>query len=463
MATSRPIRRGEWLTHIQGHNIGMSHRAVGDENPVEYVRQEDFAIQDLFGQRCAQEACVRIFGVTWPPSEDTYQAAITNGTAPGLYVREGDDTSNWEVYREVLARRVDEAMATRSGVETTATVRRFGPGPRKCSTNGLFIGVTAPYHIEWSGTAMFYMYSDGRREQTETTLEHCLNGVRSGSYVELPVGLRTVEARVGETAAPLPEVAQARGDAAALAAARAMPTATTRQNPADVRKVSSSPPQTVADVSGIEAAVSDEVRRRVSSPLVSDETTRQRVVSPVPPAPAVDVRLQFGGERETTASRIRQEVQRELDRQYGRIDASSSPSPPPTLPSPPSRFSLLEIDTDTDAKDASPSPSNAPVDLAALQAELRAEREARRALAAAQTPPGRFDLLECDLPAVVVKTSTKATKTPQARPAASSSPPRRPIETITDLTVARSPLELARMLEGLNDELSTMMRQREAN
>lgn len=209
---------------------------------------------------------------------------------------------------------------------------------------------------------------------------------------------------------------------------------------ADVRKVSPPSPQTVAvnfspmpdgEAARIEATVSDEVRRRISPPLASssDETTRQRVVSPVQPAPAVDVRLQFGGERETTASRIRQEVQRELDRQYGRIDASSSPSPPPTLPSPPSRFSLLEIDTDTDAKDASPSPSNAPVDLAALQAELRAEREAGRALAAAQTPPGRFDLLECDLPAVVVKTSTKATKTAQARPAASSPPLRRPVET----------------------------------
>lgn len=333
MATSRPIRRGEWLTCIQGHCIGMSRRAVGDENPVEYVRQEDFAIQDLFGQRCAQEACVRIFGVTWPPSEDTYQAAITNGTAPGLYVREGDDTSNWEVYREVLARRVDEAMATRSGVETTATVRRFGPGPRKCSTNGLFIGVTAPYHIEWSGTAMFYMYSDGRREQTETTLEHCLNGVRSGSYVELPVGLRTVEARVGETAAP--------------------------------------------------------------------------------------------------------------------------PQPTPTSPS---RFSLLEVDADAGSEAASPPQARkASVDLGALQAELRAEREAKRALAAAQTPPGRFNLLECDLPAV-------ATAVPKRPVVSSPSPkPLSPVETITDLTAARSPLELARMLAGLDEELSTMMRQREAN
>jgi hypothetical protein len=37
------------------------------------------------------------------------ETALTNGTAPGLYVREGDDTSDWETYRQVLARRVEEA------------------------------------------------------------------------------------------------------------------------------------------------------------------------------------------------------------------------------------------------------------------------------------------------------------------------------------------------------------------
>ncbi len=589
MATSRPIRRGEWLTHIQGHNIGMSYQAAGDENPVEYVRQEDFAIQNLFGQRCAQEACVRIFGVAWPPSEDAYQAAITNGTAPGLYVREGDDTSDWETYRQVLARRVDEAMATRSGVETTATVRRFGPGPRQCSTNGLFIGVTAPYHIEWSGTAMFYMYSDGRREQTETTLEHCLNGVRSGSYVELPVGLRTVEARVGETAAPLPEVAQARGDAAALAAARAMPTATTRQGDGirvgdvvevvscrsidwttpndvgcggrvneidrlrgiahlescawlrlpqerivgltDVRKVTSPSPPTIVVANGspmpdeeansLAAAVAaevlrihDEVRRQMSSPLASggDEVTIRHVVNPAPPAGSVRLQsrdfttasvteyLQSLGATHIHINRMLEGVpvievtglsQQAFDTARQNLPAGvrlraavavpaagasqssnvslspqlSRPPPPQPTPTSPSRFSLLEVDADAGSEAASPPQARkASVDLGALQAELRAEREAKRALAAAQTPPGRFDLLECDLPAIpatAAVTPTKASR-PQ-RPAASSPPPRRPVETITDLTAARSPLELTRMLEGLNDELSTMMRQREAN
>lgn len=468
---------------------------------------------------------------------------------------------------------------------------------------------------------MFYVYSDGRREQTETTLEHCLNRVRSGSYVELPVGLKTVEARVGETAAPLirechwcynsrrithsqddegracsycfdwPEVAQARVDTAALAAAQAMPTAATRQDDeirvgdvvevvsydgpntikadigrggrvshlahgvvylnsidgmrlpvdnvaslADVRKVTSlSPsipvaatvsPMPNAEAARIEAAVSDEVRRQMSSPLASggDEVTIRHVVNPAPPAgslaearvsqrsqsrrdelwarwlqsrdfttASVTEYLQSLGATHIHINRTLEGVpvievtglsQQAFDTARQNLPAGvqlravvavpaagasrssnvslspqlSRPPPPQPTPTSPSRFSLLEIDVDAGSEAASPPQAlKASVDLGALQAELRAEREAKRALAAAQTPPGRFNLLECDLPAV-------ATAVPK-RPVVSSSPPkpRNPVETITDLTAARSPLELARMLEGLNDELSTMMRQREAN
>jgi len=136
----------------------------------------------------------------------------------------------------------------------------------------------------------------------------------------------------------------------------------------------------------------------------------------------------------------------------------SRPPPPQPTPTSPSRFSLLEVDADAGSEAASPPQARkASVDLGALQAELRAEREAKRALAAAQTPPGRFNLLECDLPAV-------ATAVPKRPVVSSPSPkPLSPVETITDLTAARSPLELARMLAGLDEELSTMMRQREAN
>jgi hypothetical protein len=511
---------------------------------------------------------MRVFGLQPSATDASLAAAITNGTAPGLYVREGDDTSDWETYRRVLARRVEEAMAVRRGgeggvgagdetaTETATTVRRFGPGPCMCSTNGLFIGVTVPYHIEWSGTAMFYVYSDGRREQTETTLEHCLNSVRSGSYVELPVG--------GVTPRPAPNRVQAAptatrqddeirvGDVVEVVSCRNIDWTTpvdvggrgrvsgidkdmgfVRLNTqprewiaaiADVRKVSSPSPQNTTTSSPmpdgetaiIEAAVADEVQRRLSLPLTSstEETTRQRVVNPVPPAVSVSLRprdftaaaitdylqslgathihvnqvpgrlpmvevtglsqqafdrarqnLPVGiqlraaggmvGQRdsgETTAARIIRGVQSETP---------AAATPPPT----PSRFSLLEVDADPSTDAASPSPPQvlkAPVDLAALQQELRAEREAKRALAAAQTPTGRFDLLECDLPAV--PTAATATKSPR-RPVVSSPPPlpRSPVETITDLTAARSLLELARMLEGLNDELSTMMRQRDAN
>jgi hypothetical protein len=508
----------------------------------------------------------RVFGIPSCVSstDPRLAAAITNGTAPGLYVREGDDTSNWEVYREVLARRVEEALASRRGgeggvgagdetaTETATTVRRFGPGPCMCSTNGLFIGVTVPYHIEWSGTAMFYVYSDGRREQTETTLEHCLNSVRSGSYVELPVGgvtpgvqatptatRRDDEIRVGDVV----EVVSCRGGNTVpddigcggcvdsirgttyVRLSRIEGMRLPDENIAslvDVRKVSS-PPQTVAvtvspmsdgEAARIEAAVTDEARRSVSSPLASssDETTRRRVVNPVPPAVSVSLRphdftaaaitnyLQSLGATHTHINQVpgrllmvevtglsqqafdtaRQNLPvgiqlRAAGGVVGRRDSggttaargvqSETPaaaSPPPT----PSRFSLLEVDLPPE-----PTSSNSrslDADLAALQEELRVERERNRAQAAAQMQKSRFDLLECDLPAVPVAAvpavAAKPVKSP--RPIVSSSPPprpRNPVETITDLTAARSPLELARMLERLNDELSTMMRQREAN
>jgi hypothetical protein len=127
---------------------------------------------------------------------------------------------------------------------------------------------------------------------------------------------------------------------------------------------------------------------------------------------------------------------------------SSRPTPQPSSPqppSPPSRFSLLEVDADIKdaASPSSPQAPKASTGLAALQQELRAEREAKRALAAAQTPPGRFDLLECDLPAVPAAAAVKPAKAPQ-RPAISSPLPRRPVETITDLTTARSPRRLRR-------------------
>lgn len=573
MATSRPIRRGEWLTHIQGHNIGMSYQAAGDENPVEYVRQEDFAIQDLFGQRCEQEVCVRIFGVAWPPSEDAYQAAITNGTAPGLYVREGDDTSNWGVYREVLARRVEEAIATRRGIggvgvgETApVTLRRFAPSPRIPNCDGKFISIdNGPgYTLDYDGHQMWANFGVRRELSPRVSLSTCEANVASGHYIELPLGSGAVRAntatarqddeiRVGDVVEVVScsdtrytrrddiggggRVTQRGVDSVQLTPVYDMrlPSGGVAAI-TDVCKVSSSSSQTVAapmtdqEVARIEAAVTDEVRRSLSSTLVSssDETTTRRVVNPVPPAVSVQLQprgftsegitdylrslgatyirvsrtpegvpvVEVTGLSQQAFATARQNLPvgvqlRAVGGFLGQRDSgetTTSPtsssagitrgaqSEPPTLPpqsqqptQQPSRFSLLEVDTDPSIDDASTSPPQAlkaPVDLAALQAELRAEREAKRALAAAQTPPGRFDLLECDLPAVPA--AVMPTKAPPQRPVVSSPPKPRPkthnpVETITDLTAARSPLELARMLEGLNDELSTMKRQREAN
>ena len=475
MATSRPIRQGDSLTRLndEGPRGYGAHRiALGSENTQEFALNEDFGLALLFDSDYRKAVCDRVFGVPDCANfrDPRLAAAITNGTAPGLYVREGDDTSDWETYRQVLARRVEEAMAARRGgvVGDVPTTTR--------QDDEIRVGdVVEVVSYDGFNTIKADIGRGGR-------VSHLAHGV---VYLNSIDGMRL----------PVDNVASL----------------------ADVRKVTSlSPSITVAanvspmsdaEAARIEAAVSDEVRRQMSSPPASggDEVTIRHVVNPAPPAGSVRLQsrdfttasvteyLQSLGATHIHISRTLEGVpvievtglsQQAFDTARQNLPAGvqlraavavpaagasrssnvslspqlSRPPPPQPTPTSPSRFSLLEIDVDAGSEAASPPQAlKASVDLGALQAELRAEREAKRALAAVQTPPGRFDLLECDLPAV-------ATAVPKRPVVSSPSPkPLSPVETITDLTAARSPLELARMLEGLNDELSTMMRGREAN
>lgn len=158
-----------------------------------------------------------------------------------------------------------------------------------------------------------------------------------------------------------------------LAAARAMPTATTRRDD----EIS------VGDVVEVVSC------RSIEWTTVTDVGTRGRVVEIDESVGTVHLES-YRGQRLPQEGIAGFADVRKLDRLY----PPSPPQSPLQPPSPPSRFSLLEIDTD--AASSLPQAPKASTGLAALQQELRAEREARRALAAAQTPPGRFDLLECD-------------------------------------------------------------------
>lgn len=134
MPMSRPIRDGDFLISIVN---GGHRRARGNGYDIHaYVLGEDFGISRWTPDyiRLVNE---RIFGIE---NGGDGPAAITNRTAPGLYVREGDDTSNWEEYRQVLARRVAEATggASRGVRGRNASVmiiddiyleRHSGPGP----------------------------------------------------------------------------------------------------------------------------------------------------------------------------------------------------------------------------------------------------------------------------------------------------------------------------------------------
>lgn len=489
MATSRPIRVGEWLTHLSGPHIGGNYTAKGDEHTPNFVLQADFGLDMLGGDEYRSRVCTRVFGLH-PSATDfaSLTATITNSTAPGLYVREGDDTSNWEVYREVLARRVEEAMAARRGEVVEAAE------------------VSVATTVE-----MVTRQDDEIREGDVVEVVSC-SDIHYTNRGDIGSGGRIT--RRGDNSVQLVRFGSMRlpgGGVAGLA---------------DVRKVTSSPPTNGSPMPDEEAnspaaaawaevlRIRDEVRRQMSSPLASggDGATIQHV-NPAPPARSVRLQsrdfttasiteylqslgathihinrtlegvpvIEVTGLSQQAFDTARQNLPADVQLRaavavpaaeapsrltaYDRWSSNvpqSSPQPPSLSPTPPqpSRFSLLEIDTDTDTDTKATSPPQAlkaSVDLGALQAELRAEREAKRALAAAQTPPGRFNLLECDLPAVV-------TAVPKRPVVSSPSPkPLSPVETITDLTAARSPLELARMLAGLDEELSTMMRQREAN
>jgi hypothetical protein len=442
MATSRPIQQDDRLvaistplhlgdTYIYNSNLVYNHNFVrGFRNrPIGalFVLAADFHLPHRSDHAWWMIVGERVFGIPSCVSstDPRLAAAITNGTAPGLYVREGDDTSDWETYRQVLALRVEEAMATRrrggAGGGETATAERAAPS----------------------------------RQDDE---------IRVGDVVEV------------------------------------------------VSWTGDDSPMSDQEAARITTAVTDEARRSLSSPLASnsDETTRRRVVNPVPPAVSVSLRphdftaaaitnylqslgaththvrqapgslpvVEVTGLSQQAFDRARQNLPvgiqlRAAGGMVGQRDSggttaargvqSETPaaaSPPPT----PSRFSLLEVDLPPEPTSSNSGSLDA--DLAALQEELRVEREINRAQAAAQMQKSRFDLLECDLPAVPVAAAPVAAVAVKAspRPVVSSPPKsRNPVETITDLTTARSPLELARMLESLGDELSTMMRQREAN
>lgn len=459
MPTSRPIRRGEWLTWVIETcgvmKIGGNHNAIGTENPVDVVLQEDFHLLTLEGDPYVAAVNTRVFGVPEDSSDRSRIAAVANGTAPGLYVRESDDTSNLEAFLAVLRQRRDEAVAARRG-EAAATGQPGETATRQ--DDEIRVGdVVEVVTCNGSDTARVDIGCVGRVCRIDRSF--------IGSRIREQVYLDRLEDR------PLPTES--------------------RVSLSDVRKVASSPspsitvatnipPIPVEEVERITGAVAVEVQRpwtRVPLPnLLRDNSVVDDLDSDDRPDPAIQALI------DQVNTEVRSRMSQPLGNNQGaarfftntilptppaRSGQRPSPpqpvSPPQPTPSPsqpqppPSRFQLLEVD-------ASPSPPQqapkASVGLAALQTELRAEREAKRALAASQTPPGRFDLLECDLPAVpvVVKQAKVASSTPPPRPTIP-----RPVETITDLTTARSPRELMRMLEGLNDELTTMMRQREAN
>ena len=83
MPTSRPIRAGEWLLCLRG-DVAAQKIATGNEDPNNYVLQEDFGIHRMDNDPFWLNSGERVFAVPGVrvKSDPRITAAITNGTAP---------------------------------------------------------------------------------------------------------------------------------------------------------------------------------------------------------------------------------------------------------------------------------------------------------------------------------------------------------------------------------------------
>ena len=133
------------------------------------------------------------------------------------------------------------------------------------------------------------------------------------------------------------------------------------------------------------------------------------------------------------------------------------PAPPPPPPPPPTRFNLLECDLPAVAP---PPAKQKNFDaLAELQAEFRAAKVTAKTTV--QPALTRFDLLECDEPVepVVVKPKWSAPQSPKQQPAPQQ---RRTVEDILDLTTS-GPLEAFIALQIVKAEIKRDLWQKETN
>ena len=140
-------------------------------------------------------------------------------------------------------------------------------------------------------------------------------------------------------------------------------------------------------------------------------------------------------------------------RQMAERLAAAPPPPPP----PPTRFNLLECDLP--AVDPTPAKQKNFDALAELQAEFRAAKVTAKTTV--QPALTRFDLLECDEPVepVVVKPKWSAPQRPKQQP---QSQQRRTVEDILDLTTS-GPLEALAALQIAKAEILRELRQKETN
>ena len=100
-------------------------------NPDYYVLLSDFSITLSYNTRNRELWLLiadRVFGLSRFDSKLALES-VKKGTAPGLYVKEGDTTTPWEIYSQVLKSRINTFHPPR-----WPTLPEWDPPPRSVET-----------------------------------------------------------------------------------------------------------------------------------------------------------------------------------------------------------------------------------------------------------------------------------------------------------------------------------------
>ena len=386
MPTSRPLVAGDIVVAISlPLTPGESYSYPIRNTEAQYVLSDDFHLPNRGVNNWWVIVGERLFGIRGYSGRSNVilRSSIDRGTAPALYVREGDIVEPWDAYQQTLAQRVLAAQETKHQ------------------------GLIAQLQLHGAVNIQLRVEDD-------------VVVIRCSGRASVLEGFAAEGVRV--EALPAQSAVEWRSEY--------------MQTPTDRLTTNDGP--TYAE---IEQAVA--------------RTTQQRRILAQAAGPPLRG-LNFS-QSQVRSALISDEERRRLTERWATVVGDPFAVEPP--PPPPTRFNLLECDLP--AVDPTPVKQKHFDALADLQASFRATKVVTKT--AVQSVLTRFDLLECDEPAEPVTIKPKwSAPARMATPAQPAPPERRTVEDILDLTTS-GPLEAFAALQIAKAEIARDLWHRKTN